>query len=450
MSDPTDEPMQLDAIIAQYRAELERLNYVRGSINVYLRSIRRLFRLMEEHGAARRAIARAWNASLKEIKKWPPRRLLEPPIKPPTAAPWGSFPEALRGEIECYLSGLTKIRRGARGKRIRPCKPSSIRTRRAELQAFARMAVRQGFPIGNLSSLSALLEPSLAEKVLDAYWKEGGEEPRVYTVDLAWKLLSVARETKCLSEPDLDRLDDIRAALEDHRHGGLTEKNLGIIRQVLTEGIWDEVIKLPGLMMAQARLDRDHAPVKAAVMAQLAAGIAILSVAPIRLGNLIRIRLDENLIRPGGSNSPYWLVFPQYDVKNRVRLEFPLDPRLTAFIEEYVHDFRPTLLRGSNESWLFPGETGGVKNARTFSLQVTKRIEKATGLRITVHQFRHAGAAILLKQRPGEYELVRRLLGHRNIQTTRNFYIGLENIQASEIFSKIVMGRMGNSLEAAE
>jgi site-specific recombinase XerD len=130
--------------------------------------------------------------------------------------------------------------------------------------------------------------------------------------------------------------------------------------------------------------------------------------------------------------------------------DFPLDPALTAFIEEYVHEFRPTLLRGSNESWLFPGETGGVKNARTFSLQVTKRIEKATGLRITVHQFRHAGAAILLKQRPGEYELVRRLLGHRNIQATRNFYIGFESIQASEIFSKIVMERMGNALEAAE
>ena len=42
MSDPTDERVELDAIVAQYRAELARLNYVRSSINVYLRSIRRL------------------------------------------------------------------------------------------------------------------------------------------------------------------------------------------------------------------------------------------------------------------------------------------------------------------------------------------------------------------------------------------------------------------------
>lgn len=52
MSDPTDEKVQLDAIIAQYRAELERSNYIRQTINVYLRSIRKLFRVMEEHGVA--------------------------------------------------------------------------------------------------------------------------------------------------------------------------------------------------------------------------------------------------------------------------------------------------------------------------------------------------------------------------------------------------------------
>jgi hypothetical protein len=52
MSDPTAEAIHLDVIIAGYRAELERLNYIRETINVYLRSIRRLFRLMAEHGIA--------------------------------------------------------------------------------------------------------------------------------------------------------------------------------------------------------------------------------------------------------------------------------------------------------------------------------------------------------------------------------------------------------------
>ena len=57
---------------------------------------------------------------------------------------------------------------------------------------------------------------------------------------------------------------------------------------------------------------------------------------------------------------------------------------------------------------------------------------------MTVHQFRHAAAAIFLKEHPGQYEAVRQMLGHRNIQTTINFYVGLEMMQASEIFGGII------------
>jgi integrase len=152
----------------------------------------------------------------------------------------------------------------------------------------------------------------------------------------------------------------------------------------------------------------------------------------------VSIELDKNLIKPGGPTSPFWLVFPHYDVKNRVDLEFAFGEALTKLIDEYIHDFRPTLLRRSNAAWLFPGVNGEPKRANMFSAQITERIQKATGLRITVHQFRHASAALYLKHCPGEYENVRRLLGHRNIQTTINFYCGLETTQANEAFGKII------------
>ena len=182
-----------------------------------------------------------------------------------------------------------------------------------------------------------------------------------------------------------------------------------------------------------------HAPTRAAVTAQLAVAIAILTVAPVRLANLTAIRLGTNLIKPGGPDSNYWLVFPDYDVKNRVRLEYPLEPYLTRADRRIRPRLPAALLRGRNEDWLFPGQRGGAKGKVSFSGQITERIYKATGLRMTVHQFRHAAGALILQRRPGEYELVRRLLGHRNVQTTINSYVGLENIQASEIFGKIVM-----------
>jgi integrase len=385
---------------------------------------------------ARRSIARAWNVSADGVADWPAQRLTEPPVKASEGPAWEKFPQGLRRDVDTYLAGLGKMRK-VNGKRFPPCSPKTITTRRAELVAVARMAVRQGIPIESLTSFAALLDPDVVGPVLDAYWKKNGAEPKVYTIDLGWKLLSLAKQIG-LGETAIERLDDIRAALEEHRHGGLTGKNLKLIRQVLTEGIWSEVVSLPNVLMRQARADQAHAPVKAAVTAQLAVAIAILSVAPVRLTNLVSIELEKNLIKPGGPTSLFWLTFPHYDVKNRVNLDFTFDEALTRLIDEYIHDFRPTLVRGSNAAWLFPGVASEPKTANMFSTQITERIQNATGLRITVHQFRHASAAIYLKHFPGQYEVVRRLLGHRNIQTTINFYCGLETTQANEAFGKII------------
>src|SRR5205823_1249079 len=122
----------------------------------------------------------------------PAQRLTEPPLQAKEGPAWDKFPESLRREIDKYLAGLGKLRRPSNGKRRPPCSPRTINTRRAELVAFARMAVRQGIAIENLTSLAALLDPEVVEPVLDAYWKKNGKEPTVYTIDLSWKLLSIA------------------------------------------------------------------------------------------------------------------------------------------------------------------------------------------------------------------------------------------------------------------
>jgi hypothetical protein len=385
----------------------------------------------------RRFMVRAWNASLATIDGWTLQELTEPPLKITNPA-WEAFPKGLRQDIDNYLASLAKVHRTLAGKRIQPCNPTTIATRRAELVAMARMAIRLGVSIASLNSLGALLHPDVIEKVIDAYWRKNGDEPKIFTVNLGWKVLRMAHETGSFDKTELGRLDDMRIALEQHRSEGLTPKNLTLVRQVLTEGVWSEVISLPLVLMQRARTAQYHSPVKAGVMAQLAIAIAIETFAPVRLRNLSRIELGKNLIKPGGPNTSYWLVFPNYDVKNRVDLNFKFDQPLTDLIDEYIHEFRPALLRGANSSWLFPGENGEPKNGLQFSKQVTERVQKTIGIRITVHQFRHAAAAIYLKHHPGDYETVRRLLGHRNIQTTSKFYCGLETIAATEQFGRLI------------
>ena len=44
-----------------------------------------------------------------------------------------------------------------------------------------------------------------------------------------------------------------------------------------------------------------------------------------------------------------------------------------------------------------------------------------------------------LEKDPANYEFVRRVLGHKNLQTTINFYIGLETVDAVRKFSALVL-----------
>src|SRR5262249_245334 len=162
-----------------------------------------------------RRLVRAWNANVGKVRDWPARRLIEPAVKTLTEVPWAAFPEGFRRDVDQYLQGLTRGRKGRNGRRIRPLKASTIRQGRMEPAAAARMALRTGVAIGDLNSLSALLAPDVVEKVLDAYWAKNGETPKAFTIDLACRFVAIARETKCLDEAACERLDQIRRHLPD-------------------------------------------------------------------------------------------------------------------------------------------------------------------------------------------------------------------------------------------
>jgi hypothetical protein len=73
---------------------------------------------------ARRAIARAWNAS-RTIEGWPQQLLIEPPLKAKEGPRWEDFPGQLQDDVEAHLRFLASHRRGHTGKHLRPCKAST-------------------------------------------------------------------------------------------------------------------------------------------------------------------------------------------------------------------------------------------------------------------------------------------------------------------------------------
>ena len=112
-----------------------------------------------------------------------------------------------------------------------------------------------------------------------------------------------------------------------------------------------------------------------------------------------------------------------------------------------IPEFRPHLTSAGNTA-LFPGIGGGSKNQAFFGTQISRAVRAHTGLRVHPHLFRHIGAKLYLDANPGAYEVVRRVLGHRSIDTTTSFYTGLETAAAVRHFDKAILNlRRENSVK---
>jgi integrase len=104
------------------------------------------------------------------------------------------------------------------------------------------------------------------------------------------------------------------------------------------------------------------------------------------------------------------------------------------------------MVTGRRPDHLFVTWRGKPRTQGALAVAIEKTVLKYVGVRLTPHQFRHLAAKIVLDQNPGAFELVRELMGHKNIQTTINFYAGIDTKRAGraqiELIAKI---RRGNT-----
>ena len=383
-------------------------------------------------------VCRLWNEAAAEVPGWPQACLTVPDFRRPARSlPWDAFPDGFREDVEAYLkwlSGTSLIEENAPKRR---CKPSTIRTRRQYVHLAASAAVHGDVPATELKGLADLVNPETALVILEQYLADSGDEtPSTFVIDLSGILVSIAARWCGADLEDIAKLKEYRSRLEHHRRPGLTEKNLALIRKVMDPMTRRRLQTLPQRLIKRARAEK-AAHHKAAVLAQFAVAIEILLVAPMRVGNLCGLELGTSLL--GGPEGPFHIAIAAADVKNDLPLEDPLPDASSELVALYRREFRGRL-KGAHTNWLFPGEDGKHKAPRTLSEQVTERIECEIGLKITPHQFRHAAAAWLLQADPGNYELARRLLGHQRLQTTINFYVGLEQRSAIVEYQRRVLG----------
>jgi len=257
-------------------------------------------------------------------------------------------------------------------------------------------------------------------------------------VDMTELLISVARNWVT---PAVD-LEPLRTVLKElvkraPRQGGLTEKNRQMLRQFDDRQSLARYLHLPETLLALAQKGERIDGRGPAILVQLALAIGILQTAPMRISNLAALRLDAHIARPDGPKGAVHLIIPGDETKNEQPLHYPLPQSMTSLFDFYLAKVRPTL--GAETPWLFPGENGRHKLSSTLAAQITGALDKHAGLVMTPHQFRHLAAKLLIDANPGALELVRRLLGHKDIKTTIRFYAEFDMRRAAQYFDETIL-----------
>jgi integrase len=170
-----------------------------------------------------------------------------------------------------------------------------------------------------------------------------------------------------------------------------------------------------------------------------AIALEILFVCPLRISNLLGIRLDQHLRRAVGPKRIIThIILEPSEVKNNVAIEWPI-PKGTADRLEVWLKARQALGDDSGGGWLFPGEKGQHRCISSMRTILSNEIGRIVGIEVNPHLLRHFAAWLFLKHNPGQYEPVRRILGHRSITTTMMAYTGLEADTAARRLDDVVI-----------
>jgi integrase len=168
---------------------------------------------------------------------------------------------------------------------------------------------------------------------------------------------------------------------------------------------------------------------------QAAVAIEILIFAPMRISNLQNLRLDQHM---SWQNKHAVIHIPRAQVKNNIDLVFKLPLTVSQRIQTYIRNWRALYTEGANP-YLFPGRKMNPKDGTRLRRQISKALWDEAGIKLTPHQFRHATAKILLDAKPGHYEVVRKILGHKNLTTTYAHYAGAETQAALDLYDDVIL-----------
>jgi integrase len=383
-----------------------------------------------------RTITYSWNASARDTPGWPQLTIERQSRRETYTLPWSAFPASLVSDKDALSRRLSgdDLSEDGPAKALRPI---SLKMRERHLRMAASALVLQGIDAAELKSLADLVRLDRFKLALQFYLERNGGQTSGQIGNLASALKATAEHWVGIDDVELLKMKKLVGRVSNGRRG-MTAKNRARLRPLDDPETVRALLNLPQRIRAEVDKDK-RAPRRGAIRAQMAAAIAILQAAPVRISNLARIDLRRNLVERGGR---IYLVIDETETKNGEPVDFELPRSAVEVIAWYARDYRQLLVQAPTDA-LFPGEGTGPKSIHWLGEQISETVRRYTGLAFNPHLFRHAAGKIYLDQRPGQYEVVRRILGHKSIATTTAIYTGAETRAAGALFASVVDGLRG-------
>jgi integrase len=352
---------------------------------------------------------------------------------------------AIEGDSPVFLKGVTS----------KSLSQVTIDLRRTQIMQYVSALVVQGYPIDTLISVDAITTTKAITDAMDFFFHRAGDKmaTQIQYIALAVRGLlhhhitgrlrhgirvdkyRPASHSNQFSDPRIDLLDQIiREARPQER--GLVAKNKKCLAMLDDPRNLGKLLHLPRRLLNEASKTGGK---EGARLAEIALAIELLLMCPIRIGNLVGIDLARHIIKSSSGKKPVVrLSIPKGEVKNKREIEFEFPEHLARMLERHVNTYRPQL-PGASSSWLFPSTEGGPRLYKLMARQISGIVRTHTGLIITPHQFRHLAGKMFLDGNPVGHETVRQVLGHASLDTTTQYYTGIDQVKAARIHDKAVL-----------
>lgn len=337
--------------------------------------------------------------------------------------------------------------------------PNTLNCRRGYVVSIAKslMASTDMAPL----SIEELTDPDFLDAAAQAL-QESNEGQ--YASGYVGSVLKCARKLAVgfVGRPpaDVDEIDD-HIAFYHRPHKGIAPRNKAKLKQFTAERI-QQTIDLDGIALREINRKVDQrrkahrakhgvlpkavevydADLVRDVMAVLAHEI-LLARAP-RSSNVIEAKLDWLVEHEGRMR----LIIPAEKVKARsagdANLVVPLSEGTSKLLRHYLEHLRAKTLNSNDERnpYLFPSQKSTNRVPGQYYTSILKRVttlmETHVNVSIHPHLYRHLIGWIWLKQSIDNLPKVQKLLGHKSIQTTLDYYAELDEELVFDEWQKFI------------